>query len=129
MINNGIIKILDFGLCKQMESEDTRIELTSQGVGTYWYLPPETFFDFDNQVSCKVDIWSVGVIFFELLYGRRPFGHGISQSKIFNEGIIVKAIKVDFPDHPPVRHKVSEAAKKFIKACLTYDQDQRIGPL
>ena len=41
MFQDGVIKILDFGLCKIMnESEDTRIELTSQGVGTYYYLPP-----------------------------------------------------------------------------------------
>jgi tousled-like kinase len=41
MFHNGIIKVVDFGLCKVMEnSEDTRIELTSQGVGTYYYLPP-----------------------------------------------------------------------------------------
>lgn len=40
MFHQGKIKILDFGLCKQMESEDTKIGLTSQGVGTYWYLPP-----------------------------------------------------------------------------------------
>jgi tousled-like kinase len=41
MFHEGVIKILDFGLCKIIEdSEDTRIDLTSQGVGTYWYLPP-----------------------------------------------------------------------------------------
>jgi tousled-like kinase len=53
-------------------------------VGTYWYLPPETFLENDPEVSSKVDIWSVGVIFYELLYGRRPFGHGVSQTKIIH---------------------------------------------
>jgi tousled-like kinase len=61
-----------------MEENDTKVELTSQGVGTYWYLPPECF-KFDRpEISTKVDIWSVGVIFFEMLYGRRPFGHNMS---------------------------------------------------
>ena len=40
MFQNGIVKILDFGLCKLMDSEESRMELTAQGVGTYWYLPP-----------------------------------------------------------------------------------------
>ena len=111
MFHNGVVKILDFGLCKQMDSEDTRIDLTSQGVGTYWYLPPETFREYDSEVSSKVDVWSTGVIFYELLYGKRPFGHGISQAKIYNEGIILKAIKVDFPDQTPLRYKVSAEAK------------------
>lgn len=38
MFHNGKIKIADFGLCKITNEE--MIQLTSQGVGTYWYLPP-----------------------------------------------------------------------------------------
>lgn len=90
------------------------MNLTSQGAGTYWYLPPETFGDSGAEVSCKVDIWSVGVIFYELLYGKRPFGHGVAQSKIKNEGIILNAIKVEFPPQTPLKYKVSEEAKSFI---------------
>ncbi len=41
----GDVKITDFGLSKIMESHDPcdSMELASQGSGTYWYLPPETF--------------------------------------------------------------------------------------
>jgi tousled-like kinase len=77
-----------------MDDEATRMELTSQGVGTYWYLPPETFHYHDPTVNSKVDIWSVGVIFFEILYGKKPFGHGMSQSKIINDGIMLRATEV-----------------------------------
>ena len=71
MLHKGEIKICDFGLCKIMEDGNSKIELTSQGVGTYWYLPPETFENTDKnpKISPKVDIWSVGVIFFEMLFG------------------------------------------------------------
>jgi tousled-like kinase len=55
-------------------------------------------FDQDKpQVSCKVDIWSIGVIFFELLYGRKPFGQGLTQNKLLREGVILNALKVEFP--------------------------------
>ena len=42
---HGDAKITDFGLSKIMDSEDPdeSMELTSQGAGTYWYLPPECF--------------------------------------------------------------------------------------
>ena len=40
MFHEGKVKILDFGLCKLIDNEHSRIALTTQGVGTYWYLPP-----------------------------------------------------------------------------------------
>lgn len=90
-----------------MDTDQTRMGLTSYGAGTYWYLPPEAFEGDGSQVSCKLDVWSVGVIFFELLYGKRPFGHGVSQSKVMNEGLILNAVKVDFPPQTPLKYKVS----------------------
>lgn len=47
ILHKGMIKILDFGLCKIMNNDVTKMELTSQGAGTYWYLPPECF-DLNN---------------------------------------------------------------------------------
>ena len=41
IFNNMEVKISDFGLAKIVESNTDRVQLTSQGVGTYWYLPPE----------------------------------------------------------------------------------------
>ena len=57
------------------------MDLTSQGAGTYWYLPPECFVvgKMPPKISSKVDVWSVGVIFYQCLYGKKPFGHNQSQ--------------------------------------------------
>ena len=43
IFHNGEVKITDFGLCKIVDEGDEKIELTSQGVGTYWYQAPECF--------------------------------------------------------------------------------------
>ena len=58
------------GLSKQVQAEElsSGIELTSQGAGTYWYLPPECFQRGSTpvRISSKVDVWSVGVIFYQV---------------------------------------------------------------
>lgn len=94
-----------------------------QGAGTYWYLPPECFeTGHAPRISSKVDVWSAGVIFFQMLYGRRPFGHDLSQEKILREETILRAARsVDFPAKPAV----SAEAKAFIRRCLTYSQADR----
>ncbi|XP_063069631.1 serine/threonine-protein kinase tousled-like 1 isoform X2 [Engraulis encrasicolus] len=122
----GEIKITDFGLSKIMD-EDTYgvdgMDLTSQGAGTYWYLPPECFVVGKEppKISNKVDVWSVGVIFFQCLYGRKPFGHNQSQQDILQENTILKATDVQFP----VKPVASNEAKAFIRRCLAYKKEER----
>ncbi|CAD5221486.1 unnamed protein product [Bursaphelenchus xylophilus] len=123
----GEIKITDFGLSKTMENSDDgeSIELTSQGAGTYWYLPPETFQSYGHgiapKISSKVDVWSVGVIFYQCLYGKRPFGHERTQQQILQEKTILNACEVSFPQNP----KISSGAQDFIRCCLQYNKDDR----
>eukprot|EP00873_Tetraselmis_striata_P036570 jgi/Tetstr1/456834/TSEL_043508.t1 len=120
----GEVKITDFGLSKIVEDGQTQgMELTSQGAGTYWYLPPECF-EMSGRppiISSKVDVWSVGVIFYQMLYGKRPFGHNMSQENIMRENTITNAKQVEFPAKPAV----SVEAKDFIRRCLSYQQSAR----
>lgn len=120
---------IDFGLSKVIDEahEGTSMELTSQGAGTYWYLPPECFEKGPNppRISSKVDVWSAGIIFFQILYGCRPFGEGKTQENVWTENIIYNASTVDFPNDAKAP-KVSDDAKDLIRACLT--RDQRLRP-
>lgn len=127
----GEIKITDFGLSKIMDDDSYSsadgMELTSQGAGTYWYLPPECFVVGKEppKISNKVDVWSVGVIFYQSLYGRKPFGHNQSQQDILQENTILKATEVQFPPKPVV----TTEAKAFIRRCLAYHKEDRVDVL
>uniref|UniRef100_A0A1I7ZPY5 Protein kinase domain-containing protein n=1 Tax=Steinernema glaseri TaxID=37863 RepID=A0A1I7ZPY5_9BILA len=119
------VKITDFGLSKIMDNVEGSIELTSLGAGTMWYLPPECFPQGPGasrpKICSKVDVWSVGVIFYQMLYGVKPFGNGESQKSIWQNGTIAKASDVCFPAKP----SVSDVAKDFIRRCLQYDRERR----
>lgn len=125
----GEIKITDFGLSKIVDDDSSSdgLELTSQGAGTYWYLPPECFVVGKDppKISNKVDVWSVGVIFYQILYGRKPFGHNQSQQDILQENTILKATEVQFPPKPVV----TTEAKAFIRRCLAYHKEDRVDVL
>ncbi|KAL0908827.1 hypothetical protein M5K25_023336 [Dendrobium thyrsiflorum] len=121
----GVAKVTDFGLSKIVEDDvgSQGMELTSQGAGTYWYLPPECFelSKTPPLISSKVDVWSGGVMLYQMLFGRRPFGHDQTQERILREDTIINARKVEFPSKPAV----SNEAKELIRRCLTYNQTER----
>ncbi|UCF06144.1 MAG: protein kinase [bacterium] len=66
---DGVVKILDFGLAKL--TEQTKLTKTDQSVGTPAYMSPEQIKGED--VDIRSDIFSVGVVLYELLTGLRPF--------------------------------------------------------
>ncbi|XP_017293469.1 serine/threonine-protein kinase tousled-like 2 isoform X2 [Kryptolebias marmoratus] len=127
----GEIKLTDFGLSKIMDDDSCSaadgVELTSPGAGTYWYLPPECFIVGKDppRISNKVDVWSVGVIFYQCLFGRKPFGHNQSPQDILQENTILKATEVQFPPKPVI----TTEAKAFIRRCLAYHKEDRVDVL
>eukprot|EP00466_Bigelowiella_natans_P018735 jgi/Bigna1/91569/estExt_fgenesh1_pg.C_1070028 len=115
LFHEGQVKLTDFGLSKIMNDNPGGIELTSQGAGTMWYLPPECFVR-NSVISSKVDTWSAGVVLFQMVTGQKPFGNGMSQESLIRSGTMRNARKVEFPE----KIKLSTSTKEFISRCLSY---------
>ena len=78
--DDGIVKILDFGLAKAKG----HTQLTKMGttVGTVAYMSPEQAKGSD--VDKRTDIWSTGVVFYEMLTGQLPFRGDYEQAVIYS---------------------------------------------
>ena len=75
--NNGDIKITDFGVALQHDSEFTQLE----GVGSPLYMSPEQAQD--HVLTHQTDIYSLGVVMYRLLTGKAPFFASNSTSLLY----------------------------------------------
>lgn len=72
---SGVIKIADFGLAKMLEPTPNQVSLTAtqQVLGTRNYMAPEQL-ESPEAVDHRADLYSLGVVFYELLTGELPLG-------------------------------------------------------
>jgi hypothetical protein len=80
MVTDQGLKILDFGLARQVQI--TAITLTGQAYGTPTYMAPEQVSASGTEVDVRTDLYSLGVMMYELLSGQPPFQGGDVQSVI-----------------------------------------------
>ena len=78
--DDNVVKILDFGLAKL--SGQTKLTKDGSTLGTVAYMSPEQ--TQGNEVDHRTDIWSLGVLFYEMISGQLPFKGDYEQAVIYS---------------------------------------------
>ncbi len=112
---DGIVQIMDFGLAKLRGVS----RLTKEGstLGTVGYMSPEQALGQD--VDHRTDIFSLGVVLFELLTGQLPF-QGTHEAAIMYE-----IVNVDSPPPSALKPEIDPELDRIVLECLQKDPDER----
>lgn len=110
--NDGVAKIVDFGLARlASKSEITRPEIT---MGTLSYISPEQIQG--KKIDHRTDIWSFGIMLYEMLTGELPFKGEIDQAVIYS-------ILNEAPE--PLKITISEPLKRILQKSLEKNPEDR----
>ena len=119
---DGIVKVLDFGLAKPVkqdgESSGTMYTETGIVMGTVSYMSPEQSKALKT-LDYRTDIWSLGVVLYEMIAGRVPF-----EGKDLLEQIIAIQEKPHAPLSTLVKH-VPDELEQIIDKALAKNPDDR----
>lgn len=92
---DNVVKLLDFGVAKI-----SGVNLTSSGVslGTVAYMSPEQLCG--EKIDARTDIWALGIMFYEMLVGHRPY-KGDQAPAIIHSVLYADRPDLSVPDHLP----------------------------
>ncbi|CAD8154731.1 unnamed protein product [Paramecium pentaurelia] len=118
LMNKGVAKISDFGFSKILSDFENQVLMTF--AGTPLYMSPQILTSqISRQYSTKTDIWSLGIIFYEVLYGQTPW----KASSIQELMIKIQTVPIKFPAIP----RVSDQMKQIISKMLKVDEKDRMS--
>jgi len=114
LLNNGVVKVTDFGIARAMASSKTKTGVVK---GTPFYMSPEQIKG--QKVDGRSDIFSLGVVLYEMLTGVQPFRA---------EDLTALIYKITNEEPEPVTQfnpKVPKAVSQIIDKALLKDREQR----
>ena len=75
-----VAKVVDFGIAKAMEADDQKVTKTGLAIGTPEYMSPEQLGG--DQLDSRTDIYSLGLVTFNMLTGQLPFPSVVSREAL-----------------------------------------------
>ena len=117
------VKVLDFGIAKIMQGsgidDGSELTITGQAVGTLEYMAPEQLIG--GKCDGRTDIYTLGVVAFEMITGRRPFA-SVAATELL---AVQLAEKPPLPSSFPVVPAVPPGADRILLSCLARDESER----
>src|ERR1700704_2779844 len=124
-----VVKLLDLGIAKLREvagvetGKNTALTMAGQMLGTPYYMSPEQWGelpdDGSSEIDCRADIYRLGVVFYEVIAGKRPF-NGVTLSELRRQHVSIT---------PPPLHEVAagvpESFSRSIARSIAKDRGQR----
>ncbi|MBC7931752.1 MAG: protein kinase [Rubrivivax sp.] len=127
--SNTVVKLLDLGIAKMVGGGDvhassaTSLTVAGQILGTPYYMSPEQWGemprDGNPEVDGRTDVYSLGVIFFELIAGQKPLG-GRTLSELRH-----KHVTAPLPSLTEVTGEVPEAFSRAVAGAMSKDRADR----
>jgi serine/threonine protein kinase len=112
--NNDIIKICDFGFARYVDQHQSMLKTLC---GTPLYMAPEIINH--SKYSNKADLWSIGIILYEILFAKRPY----NATTFYNLVQQINNNSLVFPNYI----EISTSCQDLIKSLLIKDPEKRIS--
>lgn len=116
-MNDDTLFIGDFGLAK------SGVDMASTNVGTPLTKAPELSLNQDGCYTSKADLWSIGICFYQLLFGDWPF-FANSEMELLEDIKRNGGDKLKLPRHI---NNISQEAENLLRGLLVIDPIERIG--
>ena len=113
LLQGSSLKLADFGFAQKLSLDQTETSVR----GSPLYMAPEIVLD--RKYDAKADLWSVGVILYECLFGQAPY-----KSESLDE--LLLKIQSETPVVIPSMPKVSDLCQDLLARCLQRDPAKRI---
>jgi serine/threonine-protein kinase TTK/MPS1 len=145
----GRLKLIDFGIANAIQTDETVNVHRETQIGTPNYMSPESLMDTNqyaftsshngrfcippglNKGGPKLvklgkpsDVWSLGCILYQMVYGKLPFGH-IANPVSRCQAIINWNHPIEFPSQGMGGVSVPQSLQRTMRACLDRDQTRR----
>ena len=117
LTTRGTIKIADFGIALAQHDFSKKLTATGEFVGTPGYLSPEVCLG--KPVDLRSDVFSLGIVLFEMLTGRMPF---TDESPL---GLLLEVVKAEVPDVRQLNSDVDPELARILMRMVAKDPADR----